>query len=60
MITKNIHLGIKKRKSGVNSMVDTLGILNNVRWANDVKDGGAILSFDMMNHLNKFRNKNYL
>jgi hypothetical protein len=51
--------GIKKRKSGVNSMVDTLGILNNVRWANDVKDGGAHLSFDMMNHLNKFRNKNY-
>ena len=51
--------GIKKRKSGVNSIVDTLGILNNVRWANDVRDGGSHLAYEMMNHLNKFRNKNY-
>jgi hypothetical protein len=51
--------GIKKRRSGVNSMVDTIGILNNLRWANDVKDGGAHLSYEMMNHLNRFRNKNY-
>ena len=51
--------GIKKRRSGVNSMVDTLGILNNIRWANDIKDGGAHLAYEMMNHLNRFRNKNY-
>lgn len=51
--------GIKKRVSGINSMVDTLGILNNIRWANDIKDGGSHLSYEMMNHLNKFRNKNY-
>jgi len=51
--------GIKKRRSGVNSMVDTLGILNNIRWANDVKDGGSHLAYEMMNHLNRFRNKNY-
>lgn len=51
--------GIKKRRSGVNSMVDTLGILNNLRWANDIKDGGAHLAYEMMNHLNRFRNKNY-
>ena len=51
--------GIKKRRMGVNSMVDTLGILNNLRWANDVKDGGAHLAYEMMNHLNRFRNKNY-
>jgi hypothetical protein len=44
---------------GVNSMVDTLGILNNLRWANDVKDGGSHLAYEMMNHLNRFRNKNY-
>lgn len=51
--------GIKKRRSGINSMVDTLGILNNIRWANDIKDGGAHLAYEMMNHLNRFRNKNY-
>lgn len=51
--------GIKKRSGGVNSMVDTLGILNNIRWTNDINDGGSHLAFDMMNGLNKFRNKNY-
>lgn len=51
--------GIKKRAIGVNSMVDTLGILNNIRWANDVKDGGAHLAYEMLNHLDRFRNKNY-
>ena len=51
--------GIKKRSMGVNSMVDTLGILNNIRLFKDVKDGGSHLSYEMMNHLNKFRNKNY-
>ena len=49
--------GVVKRLSGVNSMVDTLGILNNIRLFKDIKDGGAHLAYDMMNHLNKFRNK---
>lgn len=51
--------GITKRISGINSMVDTLGVLNNIRLFKDVKDGGSHLSYEMMNHLNKFRNKNY-
>jgi len=51
--------GITRRASGVNSMVDTLGILNNIRLFKDVKDGGSHLAYEMMNHLNKFRNKNY-
>jgi hypothetical protein len=51
--------GVSKRKLGVNSMVDTLGILNNIRLFKDVKDGGSHLAYDMMNHLNRFRNKNY-
>ena len=51
--------GVSKRKLGVNSMVDTLGILNNLRLFRDIKDGGAHLAFDMMHHINKFRNKNY-
>ena len=52
--------GITKRTSGVNSMVDTLGILNNLRLFKDVKDGGSHLAYEMMNHLNKFRNKKCL
>ena len=51
--------GVSKRRNGVNSMVDTLGILNNIRLFKDVKDGGSHLAYEMMNHLNKFRNKNY-
>ena len=51
--------GVVKRLNGVNSLVDSLGILNNVRLFKDIKDGGAHLAYDMMNHLNKFRNKNY-
>jgi len=51
--------GVNKRRMGVNSMVDTLGILNNIRLFKDVKDGGAHLAYDMMNNLNRFRNKNY-
>lgn len=55
----NYTPSITKRLSGVNSMVDTLGILNNIRLFKDVNDGGAHLSYEMMNNLNKFRNKNY-
>lgn len=51
--------GITKRTDGVNSMVDSLGILNNIRLFKDVKDGGAHLSYELMNNLNRFRNKNY-
>ena len=51
--------GVAKRRSGVNSMVDTLGILNNIRLFKDVKDGGSHLAYEMMNGLNRFRNKHY-
>lgn len=51
--------GVSKRKLGVNSIVDTLGILNNLRLFKDIKDGGSHLAYDMMHHLDKFRNKNY-
>lgn len=51
--------GVSKRRSGVNSMVDTLGILNNIRLFKDVKDGGSHLAYEMMNGLNRFRNKHY-
>ena len=51
--------GVTKRKSGVNSLADTLGILNNLRLFKSISDGGEHLSYEMLNHLNKFRNKNY-
>jgi hypothetical protein len=51
--------GVTKRRSGVNSMVDTLGILNNLRLFKDIKDGGSHLAYEMMNGLNRFRNKHY-
>jgi len=50
---------ITRRANGVNSLVDSLGILNNIRLFKDVKDGGSHLAYEMMNHLNRFRNKNY-
>lgn len=51
--------GISKRNRGVNGFIDTLGILNNIRLFKDIKDGGEHLSYEMLNNLNKFRNKNY-
>ena len=50
---------VMKRKNGVNSMVDTIGILNNIRLFKDIDDGGSHLAYEMMNNLNKYRNKNY-
>lgn len=50
---------VLRRGNGVNSMVDTLAILNNIRLLKDVKDGGTHLAYEMMNNLNKYRNKNY-
>jgi hypothetical protein len=47
--------GISRRIDGVNSMVDTLGILNNIRLFKDVKDGGSHLAYELMNNLNRFR-----
>lgn len=50
---------ITKRKNGVNSLVDTLGILNNLRLFKDINDGGEHLTYEMLQNLNNFRNKNY-
>jgi hypothetical protein len=50
---------VKKRRNGVNSMVDTLGILNGLRLFKDINDGGAHLAYEMLNNLNAYRGKNY-
>ena len=50
---------VNKRQGGINGMVDTLDILKTLRLHPNIKDGGEHLSYDLMNHLNTFRNKHY-
>jgi hypothetical protein len=50
---------LNKRDGGINGMVDTLDMLRTLRLHPDISDGGEHLSYGLMNHLNKFRNKNY-
>lgn len=50
---------LNKRNSGISGMVDALDILKTLRLHPDVSDKGEHLSYELMNHLNKFRNKNY-
>jgi hypothetical protein len=49
-----------KRNGGISGMVDSLDILKTLRLHPHINDGGEHLSYDLMNHLNNFRNKNYL
>ena len=55
---KNYTNNLYKREGGINGMVDTIDMLRTLRLHN-IKDGGEHLSYNLMNHLNKFRNKNY-
>jgi hypothetical protein len=48
-----------RRDGGINGMTDTLDMLRTLRLHPDINDGGEHLSYSLMNHLNKFRNKNY-
>jgi hypothetical protein len=50
---------ITKRNGGVTGIIDTLDLLNTIRLNKNIKDGGQHLSYDLLNHLNKFRSKNY-
>lgn len=56
---QNYTSSITKREGGINGMIDTLDMLRTLRLHPDIKDGGEHLSYSLMNHLNKFRNKNY-
>jgi len=55
---KNYTKSLYKRDGGINGMVDTLDMLKTLRL-HDVNDGGEHLSYNLMNHLNGFRSKNY-
>jgi len=57
---KNYTSKLYKRSGGVSGMVDALDILRTLRLHPDVSDSGEHLSYDLMNHLNTFRGKNYL
>lgn len=57
---KNYTSDLYKRNGGIAGMVDTLDILRTLRLHPNIEDGGEHLSYDLMNHLNSFRKKNYL
>ena len=50
---------LNKRNGGISGMIDTLDILKTLRLHPRITDKGEHLSYELMNHLNKFRNKNY-
>ena len=51
--------GVLKRDGGINGMVDTLDVLRTLRLHNGIEDKGEHLAYNLMNHINTFRNKNY-
>ena len=55
----NYTTSLLKRDGGINGMVDTLDMLRTLRLHSNIKDNGEHLSYNLMNHLNKFRNKNF-
>lgn len=57
---KNYTSDLYKRNGGIAGMVDTLDILRTLRLHPNISDGGEHLAYDLMNHLNSFRKKNYL
>jgi hypothetical protein len=40
-------------------MVDTLDVLRTLRLHNGIEDAGEHLAYNLMNHINTFRNKHY-
>lgn len=50
---------IKKRKSGVKALTDSLELMKNLHLHSGIKDDGAHLAYDLLGKLNTFKNKNY-
>jgi len=55
----NYSQNLLKRDGGINGMVDALDVLKTLRLHNSITDNGEHLSYNLMNHINNFRNKNY-
>ena len=54
----NYSQNLLKRDGGINGMVDALDVLKTLRLHNSISDNGEHLSYNLMNHINNFRNKN--
>ena len=59
-IFTNYNSNTLKRNGGIHGMVDTLDLLKTLRLHPHISDSGEHLAYDLMNHLNTFRNKHYL
>jgi hypothetical protein len=55
----NYTSSVLKRDGGINGMVDTLDVLRTLRLHNGIDDKGEHLAYNLMNHINTFRNKHY-
>ena len=55
----NYTSSVLKRDGGINGMVDTLDVLIRLRFHNGIEDRGDHLAYNLMNHINTFRNKHY-
>ena len=55
----NYTSSVLKRDGGINGMIDTLDVLRTLRLHNGIEDKGEHLAYNLMNHINNFRNKNY-
>jgi hypothetical protein len=55
----NYTSSVLKRDGGINGMVDTLDVLRTLRLHNGIEDKGEHLAYNLMNHINTFRNKHY-
>ena len=51
---------IRKRKSGVKALTDSLELMKNLHLHSGVKDGGAHLAYDLLEKLKPYQNKNFL
>jgi hypothetical protein len=56
---QNYTSDLYRRNGGINGIADTLDILKTLRLHPNIKDNGEHLSYDLMNHLNKYRGRNY-
>ena len=52
----NYTSSVLKRDGGINGMVDTLDVLRTLRLHNGIEDAGEHLAYNLMNHINTFRN----
>jgi hypothetical protein len=55
----NYTSSVLKRDGGINGMIDTLDVLRTLRLHNGIEDKGEHLAYNLMNHINTFRNKHY-